>query len=60
MTTPEPSRDLIARYGPLVTNLAVLVAVWAFLLSYFRPSLLFTTTYPGGGDTPSFVHRSST
>jgi hypothetical protein len=54
--TPEPSRDLIARYGPLVTNLAVLVAVWAFLLSYFRPSLLFTTTYPGGGDTPSFVH----
>ena len=54
--TPEPSRDLIARYGPLVTNLAVLLAVWAFLLSYFRPSLLFTTTYPGGGDTPSFVH----
>ena len=56
MSTPEPSRDLIARYGPLVTNLAVLVAVWAFLLSYFRPSLLFTATYPGGGDTPSFVH----
>ena len=45
MTTPEPSRDLITRYGPLVTNLAVLVAVWAFLLSYFKPSLLFTATY---------------
>jgi hypothetical protein len=53
---PAPSRDLITRYGPLAVNLAVLVAVWAFLLSYFRPSLLFTTTYPGGGDTPSFVH----
>jgi hypothetical protein len=54
--TPEPSRDPLARYGPLAANLAVLVAVWAFLLSYFRPSLLFMSTYPGGGDTPSFVH----
>jgi hypothetical protein len=40
---------------PAVTVLA-LGAVWAFLLSYFKPSLLLMNTYPAGGDTPSFVH----
>lgn len=67
MSAPEPTRppedraappvpSTLTHWGPMVVNVGVLVAVWAFLLSYFRPSLLVMTTYPGGGDTPSFVH----
>jgi hypothetical protein len=33
-----------------------LLAVWAFLLSYFPPSLLLLDTMTAGGDTPSFHH----
>jgi len=33
-----------------------LLAVWALLLSYFRPSLLLLDTMTAGGDTPSFHH----
>ncbi|HEU0106631.1 MAG TPA: 6-pyruvoyl-tetrahydropterin synthase-related protein, partial [Vicinamibacteria bacterium] len=32
------------------------LAVWALLLSYFRPSLLLLDTMTAGGDTPSFHH----
>lgn len=39
----------------LVTLLSLL-AVWALLLSYFRPSLLVLDTMTAGGDTPSFHH----
>jgi hypothetical protein len=39
----------------VITALALL-AVWALLLSYFRPSLLLLDTMTAGGDTPSFHH----
>ena len=39
----------------------MLGGVWAFLLTYFSPSLLLTDTMAAGGDTPSFrPSRSST
>jgi len=37
-------------------TLLTLLAVWALLLSYFRPSLLLLDTMTAGGDTPSFHH----
>jgi hypothetical protein len=44
------------RWGRTATTLVVLGGVWAFVLNYFRPELLLMDSYPGGGDTPSFVH----
>ena len=44
------------RWGYPAVTVLVLGGVWAFLLNYFRPGLLTLDTYPGGGDTPSFVH----
>lgn len=35
------------------TNAALLLLIFAFLLSYFDPKLLFSDTTPTGGDTPS-------
>jgi hypothetical protein len=52
--TPRAAR-LLRRLPAAATALA-LIGVWVFLLSYFRPSLLFTNAHPAGGDTPSFVH----
>jgi hypothetical protein len=37
-------------------TILTLLAVWALLLSYFRPSLLLLDTMTAGGDTPSFHH----
>jgi len=34
-------------------NLAVLVALFAFLVSYYKPSLILSETTTSGGDTPS-------
>jgi hypothetical protein len=51
-----PPLARLARLARPATNLVVLGGVWAFLLTYFRPELLLTNTYPAGGDTPSFVH----
>jgi hypothetical protein len=58
MTRPAPEQGLarLERWARPALTLAVLAGVWAFLLQYFRPSLLLLDTYPGGGDTPSFVH----
>jgi 6-pyruvoyl-tetrahydropterin synthase related domain len=44
-----------ARRNGALTVLALL-AVWALLVSYFRPSLLLLDTMTAGGDTPSFHH----
>jgi 6-pyruvoyl-tetrahydropterin synthase-like protein/tetratricopeptide repeat protein len=54
LTTETPSRK---RFGlaDAITALALL-AVWALLFSYFRPSLLLLDTMTAGGDTPSFHH----
>src|SRR5437762_10934651 len=35
------------------TNAVLLLLIFAFLLSYFDPKLLFSDTTPTGGDTPS-------
>jgi hypothetical protein len=51
---PRPSAPM--RWSATVTTVLALAGVWVFLLSYFKPSLLLTNTYPAGGDTPSFVH----
>src|SRR4029079_3497550 len=52
-TTPRTSRRI--GVSDAVTPLALL-AVWALLFSYFRPSLLLLDTMTAGGDTPSFHH----
>jgi hypothetical protein len=41
---------------PDAVTAVALLAVWALLLSYFRPSLLLLDTMTAGGDTPSFHH----
>jgi hypothetical protein len=37
-----------------ILNLLVLVAIYAFLLNYFKPSLILRDTHIAGGDTGSF------
>ena len=37
------------------TTVVAVVFAWGFLLSYFKPSLLFLDTTIAGGDTPSFL-----
>src|SRR5262245_11339149 len=55
--TPADTRpDPLARWGTTAATLIVLLGVWAFLLNYFKPELIFLNTYPAGGDTPSFMH----
>jgi hypothetical protein len=54
---PEPAtRERINRWARIATTIAILVFVWGYLLSYFKPSLLLLNTMDAGGDTPSF-HR---
>ena len=53
--TNAPAVPRGIRLPDAITALAVL-AVWALLLSYFRPSLLLLDTMTAGGDTPSFHH----
>jgi hypothetical protein len=53
--TTAPARRRGIGLPDAVTALA-LFAVWALLLSYFRPSLLLLDTMTAGGDTPSFHH----
>jgi len=53
--TKVPAVPRGLRLPDAITALAVL-AVWALLLSYFRPSLLLLDTMTAGGDTPSFHH----
>jgi hypothetical protein len=43
------------RIGRHVVTALVLLGCWAFLLSYFQPSLLLLDTMNAGGDTPSFL-----
>jgi len=37
-----------------ILNLLVLIAIYAFLLNYFKPSLILRDTHIAGGDTGSF------
>jgi hypothetical protein len=37
-----------------IVNIAVFVVIYAFLLSYFKPSLILLDTHISGGDTGSF------
>lgn len=55
MTTPRERLRALLTLDILITAGTVL-AVWAFLLSYFPPSLLVLDTMTAGGDTPSFHH----
>jgi len=48
-----PLRNKLLQKESLL-NLLVLVAIYAFLLNYFKPSLLLTNTHIAGGDTGSF------
>jgi len=43
------------RWLDRATTVLVLVGVWAFLLYYYKPSLLLLDTMDAGGDTPSFL-----
>lgn len=43
------------RWPGRLTIALVVGGAWAFLLSYFRPSLLLLDTTIAGGDTPSFL-----
>lgn len=47
--------DLRRRWADHAVTALVVVATWAFLLHYYKPSLLFLDTMDGGGDTPSFM-----
>ena len=52
----EPGRTRLLAWARLATTLVVLGGAWAFLVSNFRPSLIFLNTMTGGGDTPSYHH----
>jgi hypothetical protein len=54
LTTADPARRRVGL--PDAITAVALLAVWALLLSYFRPSLLLLDTMTAGGDTPSFHH----
>lgn len=49
---PESTRSHV--WLDRAVTLAILAAAWAFLLFYFKPSLLLLDTMDAGGDTPSF------
>jgi hypothetical protein len=42
-------------WGEMAASACLLGLAWAFLLHYFRPSLLLLDTMVSGGDTPSFL-----
>ena len=52
----EPGRTRLLAWARLAITLVVLGGAWAFLVSNFRPSLIFLNTMTGGGDTPSYHH----
>jgi hypothetical protein len=52
----EPGRTRLLAWARLATTLVVLGGAWVFLVSNFRPSLIFLNTMTGGGDTPSYHH----
>lgn len=52
--TSEP-RTRLRTWLDRGTTILVLLAVWGFLLYYFKPSLLMLDTMDAGGDTPSFM-----
>src|SRR6266404_3867667 len=54
--TDQPTTDRLLRWARPAATVLVLAGVWAFLLNYFKPSLIGMNTYPAGGDTPSFMH----
>jgi hypothetical protein len=42
-------------WAETASTTVVVLLVWAYLLSYFKPELLFLDTMDAGGDTPSFL-----
>ena len=42
-------------WSQMATTACLLSLTWAFLLYYFKPSLLWLDTMASGGDTPSFL-----
>ncbi len=42
-------------WGEMAASACLLGLAWAFLLHYFKPSLLWLDTMVSGGDTPSFL-----
>ena len=45
--------DFLVRNKENIVNLIVILIIWGFLLSYFKPSLILSGTTLSGGDTPS-------
>lgn len=45
----------LRRWLDRAVTAAVILAVWAVLAHYYKPSLLFLDTMNAGGDTPSFL-----
>ena len=42
-------------WAEMAVTACLLGLAWAFLLYYFKPSLLWLDTMVSGGDTPSFL-----
>ncbi len=45
--------DRLQKNKEIITDIVALIAIYIFLLSYFKPSLIFSDTTTSGGDTGS-------
>jgi len=47
-------KNLLSKNWETIINISVLLVIWGFLLSYFKPSLILLDTHISGGDTGSY------